>query len=205
MDLSTVNHYIYEPLHHPRNIRLMILQPSDDPDSALEFLFSQEHISHFRGQYEALSYTWGEARFLHSVYHLGSEKSLLSITSNLHEALLRLRYSHKPRVLWVDAVCINQTDDVEKALQIPLMAHIFRGAYRVMAWLGPVESGSAAERGMNVLSNVSSRWTDPRDRQLGYEMGFDDFAALNPSTDFQTQMDSVGELLSLPWFSRLCM
>jgi hypothetical protein len=49
----------------------------------------------------------------------------LRITPNLASALQ-----------WVDAVCINQSNDVEKSSQIPLMADIYRGASRVMVWLG---------------------------------------------------------------------
>ncbi|KAK1844225.1 ankyrin and het domain-containing protein [Colletotrichum chrysophilum] len=39
--------------------------------------------------------------------------------------------------LWIDALCINQDDLDERASQVQLMRSIFRGAKRVLAWLGP--------------------------------------------------------------------
>ncbi|KAK3934439.1 heterokaryon incompatibility protein-domain-containing protein [Diplogelasinospora grovesii] len=37
---------------------------------------------------------------------------------------------------WIDAVCINQADENEKATQIPLMGKIYAHAARVLGWLG---------------------------------------------------------------------
>lgn len=49
-----------------------------------------------------------------------------------------------PRKLWIDAVCINQDDLMEKEEQIPLMATIYSTASRVVADLGPASEDSDA-------------------------------------------------------------
>ena len=38
--------------------------------------------------------------------------------------------------VWVDTICINQRDDVEKSSQVTMMGNIYRTAHRVYAWLG---------------------------------------------------------------------
>jgi hypothetical protein len=60
----------------------------------------------------------------------------LKITENLHLALREFRGTENPRVLWIDAVCINQCDDVEKSGQVALMREIYKGARTVLIRLG---------------------------------------------------------------------
>lgn len=50
-----------------------------------------------------------------------------------------MRDHHEIKVLWVDALCINQADDAEKSYQVRLMTDIFRNSQRCLAWLGEFE------------------------------------------------------------------
>ncbi|KAH8201492.1 hypothetical protein TruAng_004340 [Truncatella angustata] len=51
--------------------------------------------------------------------------------------LLRyLRGQKEVRHLWIDAICLNQDDHVEKAQQIPLMGYIYGQSQQVHIWLG---------------------------------------------------------------------
>jgi hypothetical protein len=65
----------------------------------------------------------------------------MPIRPNLAAALRTLRYANSPRTLWIDAICINQSQsDIgiqAKEQQIQLMTDIFRSAERVLIWLGP--------------------------------------------------------------------
>jgi Heterokaryon incompatibility protein (HET) len=96
-------------------------------------------------KYEALSYTWGTADSPETAYVTespGAESSTLQIQQNLASALRHLRYHDSPRKLWVDAVCINQKDALEKNTQVTRMADIYRQAFRVVVWLGSESSNS---------------------------------------------------------------
>lgn len=63
------------------------------------------------------------------------------VGQNLYSALSYLRRTNEPRVIWADALCINQTDDLEKSRQIALMSSICKAARRVVLWLGePTET-----------------------------------------------------------------
>src|SRR5947207_8786362 len=68
--------------------------------------------------YKALSYTWGEPHFPKSIACNGED---FHVTENLFSALQRIRFADKPRHLWVDAVCINQSDNIEKSMQVQNM------------------------------------------------------------------------------------
>lgn len=58
------------------------------------------------------------------------------VTQNLHDALTRIRDVKESHVFWVDAVCIDQSNNVEKAAQIRLISDIFHYAMEVWCWLG---------------------------------------------------------------------
>ncbi|KAK6441768.1 hypothetical protein LTR95_001992 [Oleoguttula sp. CCFEE 5521] len=83
--------------------------------------------------YTALSYVWG-APDLTSSIDLGGE--VTDITSNLDVALRNLRHESHSVSLWVDQVCINQSDLREKETQIQLMGLIYRRAWNTLIWLG---------------------------------------------------------------------
>ncbi|KAI0555554.1 heterokaryon incompatibility protein-domain-containing protein [Xylaria curta] len=82
--------------------------------------------------YEALSYVWGAPERPRLVY---TEMGYLTVTENLHAALSRLRDWCFPRVVWADAICINQDDEEERSTQVELMAIIYAKAIRVVVWL----------------------------------------------------------------------
>ncbi|KAK4108984.1 HET-domain-containing protein, partial [Canariomyces notabilis] len=86
--------------------------------------------------YEAISYVWGDETFPQPILVNGR---FLAIRRNLHNALYHLRHpreSGRRRTLWVDALCINQSDMHERNHQISLMRNIFSNARQVIAWLG---------------------------------------------------------------------
>lgn len=68
------------------------------------------------------------------------------VTQSLHDALCRLRSTTATRVLWIDAICINQVDLAERNAQVHQMGEIFFTARNVVVWLGdcdPRDSGDS--------------------------------------------------------------
>ena len=74
--------------------------------------------------YDALSYVWGSDDKPNTLNMLDDETKL-PITNSLYRALQRFRRTDKRRNLWVDAVCINQADNVEKSVQVAMMGRIY--------------------------------------------------------------------------------
>lgn len=122
-------------------------------------------------EYEALSYAWGSeadpsrVRVRSRSRKYDSHSYYLSITRNLDDALRALRKYHPAagnpentlassleRVLWIDAICIDQANAAEKGPQVAMMGSIYQSASRVVAWLGPADETS--HRAMQFLCSV---------------------------------------------------
>ena len=88
--------------------------------------------------YEAVSYVWGSACHRAVIRIDGKD---VKVTQNLAAALRRLAFPNRSRILWVDQLCINQEDDLEKATQVPLMSQIYSRAKHCLIWLGEIDPG----------------------------------------------------------------
>lgn len=83
--------------------------------------------------YEALSYCWGKPDRLVDIVCNGRR---MKVTPNLRAALQNLRKDDSNRMLWVDAMCINQDDVAEKSVQVQRMKETYSDAEHVIVWLG---------------------------------------------------------------------
>ncbi|KAI1593343.1 heterokaryon incompatibility protein, partial [Pyrenophora tritici-repentis] len=70
--------------------------------------------------------------------------ALFHVTKSLEVALSHLTPEDKPLTLWIDALCIDQDDEVEKTEQVQQMQQIYSKATSVIAWLGPAAENSDA-------------------------------------------------------------
>ena len=124
----------YKPLISDQSIRLLELLPAEDDAAPVTCVMNtQDRASADLPPYTALSYTWGDTRNTSQISINGQP---VIVTENLLVALQHLRRAGF-RTLWVDALCINQADIAERTHQVKQMAEIYRGAERVIAWLGP--------------------------------------------------------------------
>ncbi|RSL56805.1 hypothetical protein CEP53_006678 [Fusarium sp. AF-6] len=121
----------YEALDpRKREIRLLELYPGKPGSKVVTRLFNVSLDE--RPSFEALSYTWGPPW---PTYDIFVNETKFSVGRNLRKALDDLRHASEPRVIWTDAICINQPDNAEKEHQIKLMQTICATAQVVCAWL----------------------------------------------------------------------
>lgn len=124
--------FVYDSLPDSRkHIRLLQILPGTPQDDVRCFMYpiALENCP----EYEALSYCWGNTTDLTPI--LINEHSL-DITRSLRSALFHLRRLQEPRILWVDAICINQGDDTERGNQVSIMGDIYGRTTRTVVWLG---------------------------------------------------------------------
>ena len=167
---------IYQQLDSTRHeIRLLTLHPTTDESDRIRCSLSHAELNPENEAtapvYEALSYVWGEPIF--------SEPVLLNdheffITPSLKYALSYLRSRTEPRTLWVDAVCINQSDIEERNQQVALMREIYSRCQRDIAWIDPMigrsfdssqlarptlrhEVEKAIKEGMELMQNITAK------------------------------------------------
>lgn len=89
-----------------------------------------------RPKYKALSYTWGSELVTKKIMINGKD---FEVRCNLWDALVQLRSRTEERSLWIDAVCINQADILERNQQVRFMPHIYSRAQMVLIWLGAAD------------------------------------------------------------------
>ncbi|KAF2662747.1 HET-domain-containing protein [Lophiostoma macrostomum CBS 122681] len=138
--------YEYSPLSGDE-IRLFQIEPSDYEDDQIRASLVHMRLRSTQAVgYTALSYTWGEANASESVT---IDNKTLAIRPNLSAILRRLR-SLAYKLLWIDAVCINQGSPRERSDQVIRMKAIYSGAGSVV-----VSTGATIEP-LNELSRLLS-------------------------------------------------
>lgn len=134
------NATIYETLPKQNTIRLLCLHGSDSATSPIHCSLEAHQLGLADAPlYEALSYTWadenGDKRLRCPIF-IGPQYHVLLTTNSCSSALRRFRTRHD-RLLWVDAICINQDNVEERDYQVSLMRKIYSSAGRVLIYLGP--------------------------------------------------------------------
>ena len=143
---------IYTPVDSAnRQIRLLVVdagQASDEVRCSLLPVYLRNDCP----KYEALSYTWGSS---YSPRHIALNGSPFAINSNLYGALKRLRRNDASRVLWVDALSIDQGNISERGEQVSVMKLIYSCASKVIIWLG--EDSVSSRHAMGLLCSANEQ------------------------------------------------
>ncbi|KAH7163793.1 heterokaryon incompatibility protein-domain-containing protein [Fusarium sp. MPI-SDFR-AT-0072] len=170
---------VYQPLSSSSSFRLLELLPSSNRTEPLVGRLVDSDIT-FQPNYEALSYVWG---IITPVRYINLGDQDISITPNLHSALIHLRSPDTIRTLWVDALCINQSVHGERNQQVRIMGDIYKSARQVVVWLG-----DAADDSHLVFQHVND------------ESIPDSFH--NDSTPPEDKRRAWSALVKRPWFFR---
>ncbi|KAI2474617.1 Heterokaryon incompatibility protein [Pyrenophora tritici-repentis] len=145
--------------------------------------------------FTALSYVWGANPIFDQT--ITSEHGPITITRSLAAALRELRSEHDSVYLWIDQICINQPDNEEKAMQIPLMDKIYTRATNTVIWLGD-DDGEDPLKALDLMETIYAR-LQGTDAQVTP----DEFKRL----DFPPAEDrawwAIRQFLRRPWFGRL--
>ncbi|KAF2688105.1 HET-domain-containing protein [Lentithecium fluviatile CBS 122367] len=207
----------YQPLDLSKDeIRLLTLHPGRDGDK-ISCTLSHHNLTD-NIEYEALSYTWGDNANLRTIILDGLR---FQVTANLETALRHLRYpplsslqphgkgrlrtgnQRKDRVLWIDALCINQSDNVETSQQVAIMAEIYSHASRVPIWLGEEtedvrDAFATIKRALSYFPPESEVEGNP-DQRLAHTLttSHGEFGRL-----FSFNWIPLGKLLARAWFQR---
>ena len=173
-----------------QEIRILELEDSQGKDAPITATLKVVSLTasphHF-----ALSYTWGEPIFDHSVTCNGFH---FPITENLCLALQRLRNTNK-RVLWVDQICIQQTSLTERSHQVRMMYQIYQMAENVCVWLGSHQAGTGL--GLEFVHNLASCLFKASDIDACYQ------ALLRCDQDLRdATWVSFNQLYEIPWLFR---
>jgi hypothetical protein len=199
MEIDKMPEYRYTRLSHPGNIRLLRLLPNKESKGELRcelFEYPLGSSDKVTRPYEALSYFWGSQRNPQSIL---VDNSSFKITQNLYNALSTLQDYGIPRVIWVDAICIDQMHEEEKLQQIQYMTEIYAKASRVIVWLG--------EAYREIDGQYDKEIQDKGERDHSVEQAIEAIRLVgeNPTKllDIKQFKPAILKLLQRNWFRRI--
>ncbi|RYP43865.1 hypothetical protein DL768_009613 [Monosporascus sp. mg162] len=129
---------LYRPLEGHQPLRLLRLEAGRQGE-AIACELVPTTLGDATGQYEATSYRWGSPEDPQTITCNGAH---MKIQRNAFSMLEGLRLPDRPRTIWIDAICIDQSNLDERAAQVSMMGEIYRGARKVVIWLGPPDESS---------------------------------------------------------------
>jgi hypothetical protein len=139
-------------------IRYIRILPTESPDGELRFETSiRRSPSPRRFCYSAISYSWGDPTPSNRIVVDGQERMIAKNLWHFLRQVERTRTAIRHWVvgwLWIDALCIDQSDARERTHQVGIMSKIFGGADLVISWLGPAYNDS--ERAMATITGYTS-------------------------------------------------
>ncbi|KAF4609610.1 hypothetical protein G7Y89_g15845 [Cudoniella acicularis] len=195
-----------------KSIRLLNINPGlscENLSCSLEVVKLED-----RPPFEALSYVWGKPDPL---VEITCNNIAIHITPNLAAALHRIRepLAPKPRKVWVDAICINQDDDLERSSQVMFMKDIYSKAEKVLIWLGETDCG--ADIFNNAVENIDAmssivKWGHgtpaPDQHQIAKTFrktkhNHESSAKIKQWIESNPSWSIFVQMISAPWFTRV--
>ncbi|KAM5350117.1 hypothetical protein ACJ41O_006622 [Fusarium nematophilum] len=209
-DESTASLFPYQHIESPTHIRVLDIHPAAGIDHPIACTLRHVNLEH-NPAYEALSYTWGDKVNQTSIRLNGQP---FMVMENAAAALRRLRVPGQVRTIWMDAICINQRDRVEKGHQLPLMTRIYQQAQQACVWLG--ELTDCALIGMKSINNgrfinTALSWHGWKAERkhggllLPLSQRFKGGSSMQDSSHraYELEHGEIRELLNRPWWERV--
>ena len=157
------------------------------------------HFPHCRGsqmpRYTAISYTWGDPSSEHPIMLNGR---MYYVPQNAYDVLLRVRSPHENRMIWIDTICIDQTNITEKNNQVRLMVDIYSSAQQTLVWLGSATEDSAVAMDFILVLKQALE-------ELEGFKEVTDKMLLEKTSTYQDSPPwlALGNLFARPWFQRV--
>jgi hypothetical protein len=108
----------------------------------------------------------------------------MQVTLNCASALRALRNENHSRTLWIDAICIDQSNISERSAQVRIMQRMYRTAIQVVVYLG--DSNPRIARAIDIMEAET----------MGiHQQVTDDLS--------KSDVACIQELVLCPWFRRV--
>lgn len=136
---KTTTSGLYQPLNiENHEIRLVTIVSEPSLTSSIECKLSTFYLVD-APSYIALQYVWGDIRKTAPITLNDAE---IHVTTNLLAALQRMSAWDPGTYLWIDALCIDQSNTEEKSHQVSMTRNIYQQAMFVTMWLGVEQDDS---------------------------------------------------------------
>lgn len=202
--------YEYQTLPTPRSIRLVKPTPGNAPGNWSCSLVIVDLDND--PEYFALSYCWGDIQKLKPII---CDEATIMVTETAFGMLEA--FCKNPEPFWIDSLCINQGDVLERNQQVSQMAEIYQKAQRVAVWLGPdhLNDGPTLRAAMAAMIEMIGTihayqgifdHLDPENGELHWTLPDGRTVAVLPVPSLLTSDDNgcnrLHKFFGLEWFSR---
>jgi hypothetical protein len=193
--------YQYQPLGSEDEVRLLILAAGTCTDDIRCDLrpYSLSSIP----QFDAISYAWEDISKPHEVF---CNNESIPVTRSAYIALQYLRHAIRDRVIWIDAICINQGSDSEKSHQVCLMREIYSQARQTHVWLGEDVGNNAklAFEHISRLADCLSLTENQAEAELRQSIAIDYHIREGMFEDWALEfIKAIAPVFDQSWFRRL--
>jgi hypothetical protein len=193
-DVNPTDKLAYVPLDMVTNeTRILVIQQSASPTAPMMLGLAHCPIK-CEVVFCALSYIWGPLLPATDVVVNGQ---ILTITESLEQILRAIRLPSDDSAVWIDAICINQSDVLERNCTVPRIATIYDAAVAVFCYIGPFDDSTNEaldfvqhlQEPMMMVDSLGN-WDIGRDQKIGLEV-------------YPRLCAALYELLTRPYFHRV--
>ncbi|KAK6354591.1 hypothetical protein TWF696_003733 [Orbilia brochopaga] len=179
-------HEIYRKFHVELDeIRLLRLE-HNGPEDELKGEFIRVNINSCQ-PFLAISYCWGRRPDPKNCAYFSTKDSRIPIGDSLAACLRCLRDRKVNSLIWADALCINQNDNIEKTRQVRRMGQLYSAAQQVVIWMGNERPDD--KRALKVLQRLHVQ-------RQSWKQG--NFTPL-----YTDEITEIEKFLSREWFTRM--
>ncbi|RDL39281.1 uncharacterized protein BP5553_03621 [Venustampulla echinocandica] len=198
-------HFKYMPLDVSKNTTRVVTILQGNHESPIQCTITEMNLD-CPPPYCALSYVWGSPSRVSKIL---LDQKEMAITHNLHTALKHLRSHEEDKTFWIDALCIDQLNMLERKSQVQKMREIYGRSTSVLIWLGADDDESASA--FTLASTIGEYWLKQGVRIDNAESEFrnrskEELARLLDDCNCKFDSSPVEEfrlLLARDWFQRV--
>ena len=171
-------------------IRVVRVKPSLTVDGLLQCQLDTVRLD---SQFFCLSYTWGSAKPRRQI-QINDHR--FYVRRNLWKFLHIVRQRGEIQPLWIDAICVNQSNVKERNQQVSMMGDIYRNAKEVIVWLGEGDSGLEAALDMIDKKGTLGPKLENTEREFRSRLGL-------RRSDTQSFPSAIAQVTTLPYWDRV--
>jgi hypothetical protein len=184
---------IYGPTLGADEFRLVCIPAAEKDEDTIIHVSLEIYNQTNCPEYEAVSYTWGGENGDYALCRpifVGPYWDVVLQSQNCWDMLRFVRLWRGIRMVWVDALCINQSNVRERGAQVAKMGEIYEQCSRAIVYLGP-----------DLASSTQDRFPS---RRLFHEIESDTINAQLPdSRQFKSAGLNLWKILKRNYFSRV--
>jgi hypothetical protein len=215
-EIDVTDAYTYIPLQ-PEQIRLVVIPPQANFDQLVVDISVEQLDS--TNNYNAVSYCWGShekphsiicrnvtSRFRDSPLYDPKSKGYISVgrlpvTENLYQMLREFGRPDSYGIFWIDAICVNQADVLEKTAQVSMMHRIYSNAAATVLYAGHSDDSTVkafqCARLLRELKDVESN-----ELTRVFRQGYSGFITPDGEEFDSALLEAFSSLICRDWFKR---